>query len=77
MQRGVDEDEAMKTSIVKSPVMREARRRLGWTQLELARRVGCSESQVTKIETGRLTPMEWLKTAISRELNIHTWEVGI
>jgi len=57
--------------------MREARRRLGWTQLNLAQRVGCTESLVTKIETGRATPAQWLKEAIARELSIHTWEVGV
>ena len=57
--------------------MREARRRLGWTQLELAERVGCTESLITKIETGRATPETALKEAIARELSIHTWEVGV
>ena len=57
--------------------MRDARRHLGWTQLELSRRVGCTESLVTKIETGRATPQQWLKDAIARALNIHTWEVGV
>ena len=56
--------------------MREARRRLGWTQLTLAQRVGCTESLVTKIETGRATPERELKEAIANELNIPTWEVG-
>ena len=56
--------------------MREARRRLGWTQLELAQRVGCTESLITKIETGRAVPETALKEAIARELSIHTWEVG-
>ena len=57
--------------------MREARRRLGWTQLELAERVGCTESLITKIETGRAVPETALKEAIARELSIHTWEVGV
>ncbi len=57
--------------------MREARRRLGFTQLDLAQRVGCTESLVTKIETGRATPEQSLKEAIARELNIQTWEVGV
>lgn len=57
--------------------MREARRRLGLTQLDLAQRVGCTESLVTKIETGRATPEQSLKEAIARELNIQTWEVGV
>ena len=33
--------------------MRVGRRRLCWTQLDLARHVGCTESMITKIETGR------------------------
>jgi len=55
--------------------MRDARRRKGWTQLALARRVGCSESQIAKIETGRSVPEGLLKEAIARELDIRTWEV--
>ena len=57
--------------------MRDARRRLGWTQLKLAHHAGCTESLVTKIETGRATPEQRLKETIARELNIHTWEVGV
>lgn len=57
--------------------MREARRRMGFTQLELAQRAGCTESLITKIETGRATPEQWLKDAIAKELNITTWEVGV
>lgn len=48
-----------------------------WTQFDLARRVGCSESQIAKIETGRVSPRDWLKEAIARELGIQTWEVGL
>jgi DNA-binding XRE family transcriptional regulator len=47
------------------------------TQFDLARAVGCSESQIAKIETGRATPEAWLKEAIAKELNIQTWEVGV
>lgn len=57
--------------------MREARGRLGLTQFDLARKVGCSESQIAKIETGRANPDDWLKEAIARELGIATWEVGV
>lgn len=67
----------MKTTRTAGRVMREARRRLGWTQLDLAQRVGCSESQITKIETGRVTAEQWLKEAIACELKILTWEVGV
>ena len=67
----------MTTKSTAGQAMRAARRRLGWTQLELARRVWCTESLVTKIETGRATPEQPLKDAIARELKIHTWEVGL
>ena len=66
----------MNTEIQKTGVMREARRKLRMTQLALSRRVGCTESLITKIETGRCRPHQVLKEAIARELNIHTWEVG-
>jgi DNA-binding XRE family transcriptional regulator len=67
----------MSTGPQTSRVMREARLRLHITQFMLSRRVGCSESQITKIETGRIEPAQWLKEAIARELDIHTWEVGV
>ena len=67
----------MKTELQTGRVMREARLRLHITQFMLSKRVGCSESQITKIETGRIEPAKWLKEAIARELNIHTWEVGV
>lgn len=67
----------VKTKIIRAPVMREARRRLGVTQFELAQRAGCSEGQVSKIETGRIRPEEWLRQAIARELGIKSWEVGV
>ena len=67
----------LKTKNTTGQAMRDARRHLGWTQLELARRVGCTESLITKIETGRATPEQGLKDAIARELNIATWEVGV
>jgi DNA-binding XRE family transcriptional regulator len=57
--------------------MRAARGRLGMTQFNLARLVGCSESQIAKIETGRSRPEDSLKEAIARVLSIHTWEVGV
>ncbi len=67
----------LKTNNTTGQAMHEARRRLRWTQLELARRVGCTESLITKIETGRATPERDLKEAIAAELGIHTWEVGV
>ena len=58
-------------------VTREARLRKRLSQFALARRVGCSESQIAKIETGRANPPLWLKEAVAKELGIHTWEVGL
>ena len=58
-------------------VTREARLRKRLSQFALARQVGCSESQIAKIETGRANPPLWLKDAIAKELGIHTWEVGL
>jgi ribosome-binding protein aMBF1 (putative translation factor) len=66
----------MTTEIQASGVMREARRQGRLTQLALARRVNCTESLISKIETGRARPETWLKEAIARELGIRTWEVG-
>lgn len=60
----------------KAQAMRAARHRRGWSQFDLACRVGCSESQIAKIETGRLIPSSELKQSIARELGIATWEVG-
>jgi transcriptional regulator with XRE-family HTH domain len=57
--------------------LREARRRKGWTQFELARRVGCSESQIAKIETGRAEPADWLKQAIAQVVDLKSWEVTL
>jgi ribosome-binding protein aMBF1 (putative translation factor) len=66
----------MNTTNETTGVMRDARRRLRLTQFALSRRVGCSESQITKIETGRTRPDRWLKEAIAKELGIRSWEVG-
>ncbi len=57
--------------------MRDSRRRLGLTQLDLAQRAGCTESLITKIETGRCLPEAELKQRIAELLGIHTWEVGV
>jgi ribosome-binding protein aMBF1 (putative translation factor) len=65
----------VKTQLDGRRAVRTARERRRWTQFELARRVGCSESQIAKIETGRASPRDWLKEAIARELGIATWEV--
>ena len=75
---GPNKTKAVKTITNESRTVRTARRRRRWTQLELARRVGCSESQIAKIETGRVTEIApWLKEAIARELGIASWEVVV
>jgi predicted transcriptional regulator len=67
----------MKTVLNKAKVMRRKRGELGWTQFELAKRAGCSESQIAKIETGRIAPEPWLREAIADALNIQPFEVGV
>ena len=67
----------MKTEVQTGRVMREARRRLHITQFTLSRRVGCTESLITKIETGRSVPDGPLKQRIADTLGIRTWEVGV
>ena len=59
-------------------ITRDARQTKRLTQQDLAHRVGCSESQIARIETGRaLNPARWLKEALARELEIKSWEVGL
>jgi len=58
-------------------LMRSARRALGLTQLELARRVRCTESMIARIETGRAVPTPEIKAAIASEVKIATWEVAL
>lgn len=55
--------------------LRLARLQKNLTQLDLARRVGCSESTISKVETGRIVPDQSLREAISRELGISSWLV--
>ena len=57
-------------------IMAKARKANGWTQLALARLVGCSESKISKIETGRATPDSALKNKIAERLKIALWAIG-
>lgn len=64
------------TPRIKALIMRRARERQKWSQFDLAQRVGCSESKISKIETGRIKPSPELRKAIAHELGIAIWEVG-
>lgn len=55
--------------------LRLARLQRNLTQVDLARRVGCSESTISKVETGRIVPDLSLREAISRELGLSSWLV--
>ena len=67
----------MKSKSTAAQGMREERRRWGWTQLELAKRAGCTEQHITRIETGRLVPDGALKQRLAETLRINTWELGV
>jgi len=58
-------------------VMRLARHRQSLTQLDLSRLVGCSESMVSRMETGRTYADAELKARVAEVLGIETWEVGV
>jgi transcriptional regulator with XRE-family HTH domain len=45
--------------------IRAARERLGWSQAELARRVGVSQAAIGKIETGETTKSRWLPEIVA------------
>ena len=66
---------AVKTQLNTSTRMRDARHQLRITQFELAQRAGCSESQITKIETGRAVPDASLKQRIAAILEKPTFEL--
>jgi len=50
--------------------IKQFRRRRGLRQLDLARAVGASEAMISKIETGRSIPDEFLLQKILAELQI-------
>jgi transcriptional regulator with XRE-family HTH domain len=50
--------------------IREARERLGWTQVILAKRVGATASFITKLEKDQALPGQQLLQALAKELVI-------
>jgi len=61
---------------MKSRRMKAARMLKGLSQHGLAERVGCSESRISRIETGRATAEDNLKQRIAEVLEIPTYEIG-
>ena len=61
---------------MKAKRMKAARIILGMNQLDLANKVGVSETLISRIETGRHEPPRELKERIASVLNIATYEVG-
>ncbi|MCW6681563.1 helix-turn-helix transcriptional regulator [Aerococcaceae bacterium NML160702] len=49
--------------------IRKERERRGWTQKELAEKIGVSQEAVTKYEAGTRTPSDSVKVAIAKLFN--------
>jgi DNA-binding XRE family transcriptional regulator len=56
--------------------MKAARALKALTQRKLAALVGTREIEISRIETGGVSPEAWLRESIAWELGIQTWEVG-
>ena len=50
--------------------IRQLRLSAGWSQVELARRIGCLQSTLSDIETGKTDPKQKRLEAIARALNV-------
>jgi transcriptional regulator with XRE-family HTH domain len=55
--------------------LRAARLVQGLTQLQLAEKVGTKEIEISRIETGRLSPKEELKRRVAEALRKPTFEL--
>jgi putative transcriptional regulator len=55
--------------------LRELRAKRGWTQAELAERIGVSRNSVNAIETGRYEPSLTLALRIARLFKLHVEEI--
>lgn len=50
--------------------LREVRKRLGWTQAELAERVEVSRQTINYVENGTYCPSTYLALRLARELGV-------
>ena len=55
--------------------MREYRARVGITQIELAKRVGCRRETIGKLEAGKYNPSLRLAMDVSRELDASIYDL--
>jgi DNA-binding XRE family transcriptional regulator len=55
--------------------MREYRARVGITQIELAKRVGCRRETIGKLEAGKYNPSLRLAMDVARELDASIYDL--
>ena len=60
---------------MKNTKMKIARLERGLTQFDLARMADCTESQISKIETGRIVPNAILRKKLADALRLKSFEV--
>jgi transcriptional regulator with XRE-family HTH domain len=51
-------------------LVKQLRHDQGWSQRELARRVGCSGPHISDIENGKVLPSIWILHRIAQVLNV-------
>jgi len=55
--------------------MREYRKRVGITQIELAKRVGCRRETIGKLEAGKYNPSLRLAMDVAKELGVSIYDI--
>jgi len=55
--------------------IRSLRQRAGLTQIELAQRIGCSQSTLSEIETGEVDPKQTRLETIARALDVPIYQL--
>lgn len=53
--------------------VKELRLSKGWSQTELAKRIGTTQNTISSIETGQYSPTAYLSGLLARALGV-TWE---